>query len=101
MVQVFKAELDNVKTVAVKFLSGRDLPTMKQFAEEVDIMRACRDDNVVSFLGAWLQPETLYMCTEFCPHGDLYRALADDLLCEGLHWYKRQVSLIAHKQCPK
>ena len=55
MVQVFKAELDKVKTVAVKFHSGQDLPTMKQFAVEVDIMRACRDDNIVTFLGAWLQ----------------------------------------------
>ena len=40
LVQVFKAELDQVKMVAVKFMSGQDLPTMKQFAAEVDMMRA-------------------------------------------------------------
>ena len=53
--QVFKAELDKVKTVAVKFLAGQDLPTIRQFAAEVDMMRACRDNNIVSFCGAWLQ----------------------------------------------
>lgn len=52
--QVFKAKLDACKEVAVKFLAGRDLPTMKQFATEVDMMRACRNENITSFLGAWL-----------------------------------------------
>ena len=57
------AELDNDKTVAVKFLFGTDLPTMKQFAAEVDIMRACRDDNIVGFLGAWMQQVLACNCT--------------------------------------
>lgn len=63
MIQVYKAELDNMQTVAVKFLAGRDLPTMKNFAAEVEMMRACRCEQVCSFYGAWL--------AHVCPPWDL------------------------------
>ena len=58
-VQVYKAELDGYKEVAVKFLipssHAGDARSMKKFADEIGIMRACRDGNVVGFIGAWLQ----------------------------------------------
>ena len=55
---VYKAVLDDVMEVAVKFLNSDGVDgvatNMRQFASEVDIMRACRNNNVVNFLGAWL-----------------------------------------------
>lgn len=53
--QVYKARLDEVKDVAVKFLLPCDLHLIQQFAAEVDLCRACRDENLVTFTGAWFQ----------------------------------------------
>ena len=58
LAQVYKANLDEVKEVAVKFLNpgvDNDMLSMRTFAAEVDIMRQSRDSNIVGFLGAWLQ----------------------------------------------
>ena len=58
-VQVYKALMDDVKEVATKFLnpvSDAAGLSIKKFAAEVDFLRACRDENIVGFVGAWLQP---------------------------------------------
>ena len=56
--QVYKAVLDDVMEVAVKFLNsgGTVRANMRQFASEVDIMRACRATNIVTFIGALSLP---------------------------------------------
>ena len=56
--QVYKGELDG-KPVAIKFLHPATCPidprNTARFMAEVDLMRACRDRNVVDFIGAWVQ----------------------------------------------
>ena len=66
VVQVYKAVLDDVREVAVKYLNLDDCGSQaskqqrqqqyrQQFAAEVDIMNACRGHrNICSFIGAWL-----------------------------------------------
>lgn len=54
--QVYKAQLDDgIKDVAVKFIRPGDCRSIKNFAAEVDICRACRDDYITGFIGAWFQ----------------------------------------------
>ena len=57
-VQVYKARLDGVHNVAVKFLHSNTTEhkqeSLQRFADEVSIIRESRDANVVSFRGAWL-----------------------------------------------
>ena len=60
--------LDEVSPVAVKFLNPGVTPVSRQrFAAEVDLLRAMRDSSIVSFLGAWLQDDMVFMvsrCTD-------------------------------------
>lgn len=56
--QVYKGVLDDVREVAIKFLCDAaytDELTVSRFAAEVQVLKACRDPNVVNCLGAWLQ----------------------------------------------
>ena len=60
---MYKCLLDEVKVVAMKVLTaanGRSLAgipeaQLAQFQSEINIMRACRFENVVAFLGANLE----------------------------------------------
>jgi serine/threonine protein kinase len=45
---------------------------------ETAILRSLRDRNVVAFVGACLRDACSVLVTEYCPRGDLYRALAAD-----------------------
>lgn len=57
--QVYKGLLDGFKPVAVKFLHPAAclaaVSDTKRFMAEVDLLRACRDNNIVDFKGAWAQ----------------------------------------------
>lgn len=55
---MFKGKLDEVNDVAIKFLNpdiADKTSSIYQFSREIDIMRACRAVNIVSFMGAWVQ----------------------------------------------
>ena len=55
-IQVYKATLDGVSDVAVKFLkpeAADQASSIEKFVAEIDVLRACRDTHVVGFLGAW------------------------------------------------
>lgn len=56
---MYKAILDNVHIVALKVLNlDQSAPSHSQlqtFKDEIKIMRACRFQNVVSFMGSWVQ----------------------------------------------
>lgn len=52
---MYKAILDEVDEVAVKFLEHRDVSSIQKFAAEVQICRACHYEYVVAFMGAYLQ----------------------------------------------
>ena len=49
--QVFKATLDGVQTVAVKQLLERSPYQQQKFVNEIAILRSCRNENIVCFLG--------------------------------------------------
>ena len=55
--------LDDSEPVAVKFLNPADVGTIEahrnQFEAEIRIMRLCKHTNVVSCIGAWIQPVSL------------------------------------------
>ena len=56
--QVYKAQLDGVDEVAIKLLkpeTAADDSSARQFLAEIDVLRACRNQHVVTFLGAWAQ----------------------------------------------
>ena len=57
--QVYAGVLDGFKPVACKFLHPATRPidfhATVMFMGEVDLLRACRDRNVVEFKGAWVQ----------------------------------------------
>lgn len=50
--------LDGIDEVAVKFLkpeASQQEGSIKKFIAEIDILQACRDTRIVSFLGAYTQ----------------------------------------------
>lgn len=53
--QVYKAELDGVEEVAIKFIVPSEAFSMQNLPAELAISCACRHENVCRFIGAWLQ----------------------------------------------
>ncbi|XP_024164961.1 serine/threonine-protein kinase STY46 isoform X1 [Rosa chinensis] len=59
--------------VAIKVLSTERLnETMREFTQEVAIMRKVRHKNVVQFIGACTKPPNLCIVTEFLSGGSMY-----------------------------
>eukprot|EP00891_Asterochloris_glomerata_P008483 jgi/Astpho2/8483/Aster-05527 len=55
--------------------------------QEIAVLKACRDRNIVQFVGACIQPTETLLVTEYLEGGDLFQALA----CESegkLSWYR-------------
>ena len=55
---MYKAELDGVTEVAIKLLKPETATSdssARKFLAEIDVLRACRNQHVVAFLGAWAQ----------------------------------------------
>ncbi|KAK9812471.1 hypothetical protein WJX73_002627 [Symbiochloris irregularis] len=103
---VYKGVLDGFKPVAIKFLHPATCPATSshtaRFMEEVNLLRACKDRNVVELKGAWAQQDLVYMVLELM-ETDLLRALSDEQIGSAklppgkrvLGWYNRgeQVAL--------
>lgn len=49
--QVYKAVLEGIQTVAVKKLIDTGPRQQQKFAQEIAILRSCRSENIVCFLG--------------------------------------------------
>ncbi|XP_021747828.1 serine/threonine-protein kinase STY17-like isoform X2 [Chenopodium quinoa] len=60
--------------VAIKVLKSGHINTdvVKDFFQEVKIMRKLQHKNVVQFIGACTKPPNLFLVTEFMPKGNLY-----------------------------
>ncbi|KAL2939716.1 Serine/threonine-protein kinase STY17 [Bienertia sinuspersici] len=60
--------------VAVKVLKSVHVNSdvVKEFFQEVKIMRKLQHKNVVQFIGACTKPPNLFLLTEFMPKGNLY-----------------------------
>lgn len=69
--QVFKGVLDGVQTVAVKQLLEQNAYQQQKFVNEIAILRSCRNENIVCFLG-----EPTSVCCIFwkpsCRPGELH-----------------------------
>ena len=85
--QVYRAVLDGVQEVAVKFLNRDDVSNIasnrKKFKTEIDIMLAARDPNIVSCKGAFLSKVSQFACSgTVIVQGNVYNTFAtwDDTL---------------------
>jgi hypothetical protein len=70
---VFKATLDGVQTVAVKQLLEQNEYQQHKFVNEIAILRSCRNENIVCFLG-----EKIVICLTKCAPLSLNRTCADN-----------------------
>ena len=63
IMQVYKATLDGIKCVAVKYfhMDQLDEAGHGRFAAEASLLSAMRDQNIVSCVGAWLQSNQAFM----------------------------------------
>ena len=67
--QVYKGLLDGVQTVAVKRLTDQSPRQQERFAQEIQLLRSCRAENIVSFLGACHELFALQGCAAIrCRH---------------------------------
>lgn len=72
---VFRGLRDGVQPVAVKVVPGvDDCRTKEDFWREVSLLRACRDTNIVQFIGASISGSDAFLITELMELGDLWRA---------------------------
>ncbi|KAK9805402.1 hypothetical protein WJX73_001387 [Symbiochloris irregularis] len=93
---VYKGVMDGVNDVAIKLMKHdmvNSSSNIAKFLAEIDVLRACRDQHIVAFNGAWANEDIMYYVCEFCHNGDLYTALGDDRVCDSLLWYRRGKSI--------
>ncbi|KAL4437441.1 hypothetical protein ABPG75_004580 [Micractinium tetrahymenae] len=86
--KVYKALRHGVQPVAVKvLLTALDMRqmAMAEFRREVAILRACRDVNIVQFIGAHLGPDQTMLVTEYLEGGNL----ANNISAGRVTWYRR------------
>ncbi|KAL4437438.1 hypothetical protein ABPG75_004577 [Micractinium tetrahymenae] len=87
--KVYKGLRHGVQPVAVKIIPTRGDPTsaaaLNEARREIAILRACRDVNIVQFVGAHLGPEETWLVTEYLEGGDLMRNIA----AGRVSWYRR------------
>ena len=53
---MYKATLDGLEEVAIKLMkpeAANSESSIEKFVDEIDILRACRNAHIVTFIGAW------------------------------------------------
>ncbi|KAK9812352.1 hypothetical protein WJX73_004586 [Symbiochloris irregularis] len=93
---VYKGVMDGVNDVAIKLMKPETLSSgssIQKFIAEIDVLRACRDQHIVAFAGAFANEDIMYYVVEYCHNGDLYTALADERVYASLSWYQRGKSI--------
>ncbi|KAK9808198.1 hypothetical protein WJX73_008032 [Symbiochloris irregularis] len=94
--EVYKGVMDGVYDVAIKLLKPEAISAtdgIQDFLAEIDVLRACRDEHVVAFRGAWANQDIMYYVTEYAENGDLFTALRGDRLDERLSWHNTGKSI--------
>ncbi|KAK9794056.1 hypothetical protein WJX73_000968 [Symbiochloris irregularis] len=97
---VFKAVQDDVRMVAVKISHSntqtgltlsREDKTMRDFWDEIKRLADCRDTHILQFFGAAVVQQDVWLVTEYCERGDLFRALnaQEDHVTTPLAWHNR------------
>ncbi|GAB4814550.1 hypothetical protein N2152v2_001596 [Parachlorella kessleri] len=85
---VFKALRIGVQPVAVKvLLASSDLRqmAMAEFRKEIAILKACRDVNIVQFVGAHISSDKTMLVTEYMEGGNL----STNIAAGRVSWYRR------------
>lgn len=78
-VQVYKARLDGISNVAVKILKPEghtNAQLRENFRKEISILSACRDPNIVLFLGAFQMPVSQYKNRKIVVGSGMYRVFS-------------------------
>ncbi|PSC68117.1 serine threonine-kinase [Micractinium conductrix] len=86
--RVFKAMRFGVQPVAVKVLASPPdaaLGLQEDFEREVQLLRACKDPNIVAFLGASIANDLTLLVLEFCEGG----SLSANLRAGRVSWWRR------------
>ncbi|KAI3437798.1 hypothetical protein D9Q98_000245 [Chlorella vulgaris] len=86
--RVYKALRNGAQPVAVKVLASNPDThhlAMIDFRREITILKACRDPNIVAFLGACLDDKCAMLVTEYCEGGNLAR----NIRVGKVSWYRR------------
>uniref|UniRef100_A0A1D2A5N4 Protein kinase domain-containing protein n=2 Tax=Auxenochlorella protothecoides TaxID=3075 RepID=A0A1D2A5N4_AUXPR len=86
---VYKALRNGVQPVAVKMLSAVSgdvrQAALEDFRKEISILKACRDLNIVQFVGASLGPDNTMLVTEYCEGGNL----CNNIAAGRVTWFRR------------
>ncbi|KAL4424194.1 hypothetical protein ABPG75_001495 [Micractinium tetrahymenae] len=87
---VFKAFRNGVTPVAVKVLGAittdaRAVMSNSEFVQEIKLLRACRDTNILQFQGCCFKGGETLLVTEYCEGGNL----AHNLRARTVGWYRR------------
>eukprot|EP00884_Botryococcus_braunii_P015243 jgi/Botrbrau1/2401/Bobra.0395s0030.1 len=87
--EVYLARWRRHTLVAAKFVY--EPSTQPHFWQEVQVLQNLRHPNIVTFLGASLQPGKVFLCTEYHAGGNLAVAMKKDRNREprALGWYAR------------
>lgn len=86
--KVYKGTRHNYSTVAVKIIPATGDQRAAAVAEtrkEIAILRACRDVNIVQFIGAYLGTEETWLVTEYLEAGDLML----NIKARRVTWWRR------------
>jgi serine/threonine protein kinase len=85
--KVYKGRLYDVSDVAVKVVTSQNVKEQRRFLREIATLKAIRDENIVSFLGANIQSNKTFLVMEYMHRGDLWNMISEDSTNYG--WYKR------------
>ena len=58
-----------------------------QIYKEISVLKSCRSQYIVSFLGAIIMPKEVRLITELMPAGDLWTALGHGIHSRKVTWY--------------
>ncbi|KAL4443807.1 hypothetical protein ABPG75_011544 [Micractinium tetrahymenae] len=86
--RVYKAMRFGVQPVAVKVLAPTSESRhgeVEEIQREAELLKACKDPNIVAFLGASLSADFTLLVLELCEGG----ALSANLAAGRVGWYKR------------
>ena len=69
---------------AIKTLSKRDhRVTLSEMKEEIQILQKLDHQNIIKYFEAFQDPKYVYIVTEYCPNGDLFDFIKEEVTKNG------------------
>jgi len=81
------------KYYAVKIITPEEDEVLDDFMVEISVLRKCKHDNIVGYMGSWMKGEELFIAMEICDGGavsDIFQ-ISNDALTED------QIALITRE----